>query len=108
VCCKTQSETETRAPQPTVKKLSSCRYCIALLLALQCVCPALTRVTWLQTQLDEVQQRCRSLENAVTHGESEKRDLLEHLSKLVQAVDDRDAKLKEQVMTMLIFATLHG
>ena len=29
--------------------------------------------------------------------ESEKRDLLEHLSKLVQAVEDRDSKLKEQV-----------
>ena len=54
-----------------------------------------------QSQLDEAQQRCRSLENAVTHGESEKRDLLEHLSKLVQAVEDRDAKLKEQVMVVL-------
>jgi hypothetical protein len=51
-----------------------------------------------QAQLEEMQQRCRSLESAVTHGESEKRDLLEHLSKLVQAVDERDAKLKEQVL----------
>jgi hypothetical protein len=51
----------------------------------------------LQAQLEESQQRCRALESAVTHNESEKRDLLEHLSKLVQAVEDRDSKLKEQV-----------
>ena len=50
-----------------------------------------------QAQLEELQQRCRFLENAVTHSETEKRDLLEHLSKLVQAVEERDAKLKEQV-----------
>jgi flagellar biosynthesis regulator FlaF len=47
--------------------------------------------------LDELQQRCRSLDNAVTHGESEKRDLLEHLAKLVKGSEERDAKLKEQV-----------
>ena len=52
----------------------------------------------MQNQLDELQLRCRSLDSAVTHGETEKRDLLEHLAKLVQAVDDRDAKLKEQVL----------
>jgi hypothetical protein len=51
----------------------------------------------MQAQLEESQQRCRALESAVTHNESEKRDLLEHLSKLVQAVEDRDSKLKEQV-----------
>ncbi len=54
----------------------------------------------MQNQLDELQLRCRSLDSAVTHGETEKRDLLEHLAKLVQAVDDRDAKLKEQVLMM--------
>jgi hypothetical protein len=54
-------------------------------------------VALLQAQLEESQQRCRFLENAVTHSETEKRDLLEHLSKLVQAVEERDAKLKEQV-----------
>jgi hypothetical protein len=42
-----------------------------------------------QAQLEELQQRCRALE--------EKSDLLEQLSKLVQAVEERDAKLKEQV-----------
>jgi hypothetical protein len=51
----------------------------------------------LQAQLEESQQRCRVLESAVTHNESEKRDLMERFSKLVQAVEERDSKLKEQV-----------
>jgi hypothetical protein len=36
-----------------------------------------------------LQQRCCALE--------QKSGMLEHLSKLVQAVEERDAKLKEQV-----------
>ena len=51
----------------------------------------------LQVQLEELQQRCRTLESAVTQSETEKRDLMEHLGKLIQAVDERDAKLKQQV-----------
>jgi len=51
----------------------------------------------LQVQLEELQQRCRTLESAVTQNETEKRDLLEHLGKLIQAVDERDAQLKQQV-----------
>ncbi len=51
----------------------------------------------MQVQLEELQQRCRTLESAVTQNETEKRDLLEHLGKLIQAVDERDAQLKQQV-----------
>ena len=79
----------------TVKKSPCCRQ-IAIFL----VCLFDSLLIWRslpQAQREESQQRCRALENAVTHSETEKRDLLERLSKLVQAVEERDAKLKEQV-----------
>jgi hypothetical protein len=52
-----------------------------------------------------MQQRCRAQESSIIHSEAEKRELLEQLSRLVQAVNERDARLREQVVWLLLLTT---